>query len=37
MGAITADEHLSGWGAPVSITPPPVDQVTDMTKSAAGG
>jgi len=37
LGAITVDEHLSDWGAPVSITPPPADQVTDKVKPGAGG
>jgi len=37
MGALTFDEHLSDWGVPVSITPPPADQVTDILKLGSGG
>ena len=37
MGAIKVDEHFSDWGAPVSITAPPADQVTDISKLAPGG
>lgn len=30
-GAFKVDMHMSDWGKPVSITPPPADQVTDIS------
>jgi len=31
VGATKVDMHMSGWGAPVSITAPPADQVGDVS------
>lgn len=36
-GAVTVDEHFSDWGTPVNITPPPADQVLDISKLGSGG
>ena len=36
-GAVTVDEHFSDWGTPVDITPPPADQVLDISKLGSGG
>lgn len=36
-GTVTVDDHFSDWGAPVTITAPPADQVQDMSKLGLGG
>jgi hypothetical protein len=35
-GATKVDMHLSGWGAPVSISAPPADQVGDISSLMGG-
>jgi hypothetical protein len=35
-GQIEADQHFSNWGTPVTITPPPADQVTDLSQLRPG-
>ena len=36
VGKIASDLHFSDWGRPVSITPPPEDQVVDISQLGAG-
>jgi len=36
VGKIASDLHFSDWGRPVSITPPPADQVVDISQLGAG-
>jgi hypothetical protein len=35
-GATKVDMHLSDWGAPVTVTVPPADQVTDLSSMMGG-
>ena len=36
VGKIASDLHFSDWGRPVSITPPPADQVVDISQLGGG-
>jgi hypothetical protein len=36
LGEIRSEAHFTDWGSPVTITPPPPDQVVDISQLGAG-